>query len=94
MRSCVFSADTVWVVDREVHVLDGAELSIADGARILISNGVVPSSRIGRAALIFDPGSTLSAARFSVYAGSSKHCISRTSDNGGLWVLGTYAAGQ
>ena len=54
----------MWVVDREVHVLDGAELSIADGTRILILNGVVPSSRIGRAALIFDSGSTLSAARF------------------------------
>lgn len=92
-RSCNLSADTVWVVDREVHVLDGAELSIADGTRILILNGVVPSSRIGRAALIFDPGSTLSAARFSVYAGSSQHRISRTSDNGGLWFLGAYAAG-
>ena len=83
----------MWVVDREVHVLDGAELSIADGTRILILNGVVSSSRIGRAALIFDPGSTLSAARFSVYAGSSQHRISRTSDNGGLWFLGAYAAG-
>ena len=93
MRSCDFSADTVWVVDREVHVLDGAKLCIVDGTRILILNGVVPSSRIGRAALIFDPGSTLSAARFSVYAGSSQHRISRTSDNGGLWFLGTYAAG-
>ena len=91
--SCNFSAETVWVVDREVHVLDGAELSIADGTRILILNGVVSSSRIGRAALIFDPGSTLSAARFSVYAGSSQHRISRTSDNGGLWFLGAYAAG-
>ena len=74
----------MWVVDREVHVLDGAELSIADGTRILILNGVVSSSRLQRAALIFDPGSMLSAVRFAVYAGSSLHRISRTSDNCGL----------
>ena len=91
--SCNLSADTVWVVDNEVHVLDGVKLTIDDGARILILNGVVSSSRLQRAALIFDPGSMLSAVRFAVYAGSSQHRISRTSDNGGLWFLGTYAGG-
>ena len=91
--SCNLSADTVWVVDHEVHILDGVNLTIDDGAKILILNGVVPSSRLQRAALIFDPGSMLSAVRFAVYAGSSQHRISRTSDNGGLWFLGTYAAG-
>lgn len=63
------AADTVWVVDREVHVLDGAELSIDDKATILILNGVVESSALRRAALIFDPGSKLTATRFSVRAG-------------------------
>ena len=92
-HSCTWSAETVWVVDREVHVRDGVKVTIADGARILIANGVVPSSRFGRAALIFDPGSNLSAARFSVSAGSSQHRISRTADNGGLWFLGSHAAG-
>jgi hypothetical protein len=84
----------VWVVDREVHVLDGAELIIENGATILILNGVVESSTLRRAALIFDPGSRLMAARFSVRAGSPKYRISRTSDNGGLWFLGTYASGS
>ena len=88
------SADSVWVVDREVHVLDGAELTIEDRATILILNGVVESSKLRRAALIFDPGSKLTAARFSVRAGSPKYRISRTADNGGLWFLGTNASGS
>jgi hypothetical protein len=88
------TADTMWVVDHEVHVLDGAELSIENGATILILNGVVESSQLRRAALIFDPGSRLTAERFSVRAGSPKYRISRTSDNGGLWFLGTYASGS
>lgn len=88
------AADTVWVIDREVHVLDEAELIIEDRATILILNGVVESSRLRRAALIFDPGSRLIAERFSVRAGSSKHRTSRTADNGGLWFLGTYASGS
>ena len=88
------AADTVWVVDREVHVLDGAELSIDDKATILILNGVVESSTLRRAALIFDPGSKLTATRFSVRAGGPKYRSSRHSDNGGLWFLGTYASGS
>lgn len=87
------SAGTVWVVDREVHVLDGVELTIEDRATILILNGEVPTSRLRRAALIFDPGSRLSAERFSVHAGNAQHRMSRLSDNGGLWFLGTVASG-
>lgn len=90
---CHLTADTVWVVECEVHVLDGGELAIADGTTILILNGEVPSSKLCRAALIFDPGSRLSAARFAVRAGSAQHRISRCSDNGGLWFLGSYASG-
>ncbi len=92
-RSRHLTADTVWVVDRDVHVLDGAELIIEDGATILILNGVVTSSKLCRAALIFDPGSRLTAARFSVRAGSPQYRISRTSDNGGIWFFGSYASG-
>jgi hypothetical protein len=88
------AANTLWVVDREVHVLEGAELSVDDRATILILNGVVETSKLRRAALIFDPGSKLTAARFSVRAGSPKYRISRTADNGGLWFLGTYASGS
>lgn len=92
-RSRRLGAGTIWVVDREVHVRAGATLTIADGAMILIANGGVPKSRLGRAALIFDPGSGLSAKRFSVRAGSPAHRASRTADNGGLWFLGTHASG-
>ena len=88
------TADSVWVVDREVHVLDGAELNVDDGTTILILNGVIEASKLRRAALIFDPGSRLTAARFSVRAGSPKYRISRTADNGGLWFLGTFASGS
>jgi hypothetical protein len=86
-------AGTVWVVDGEVHVRAGATLTIADGATILIANGVVAGSRLRRAALIFDPGSGLSAKRFSVRAANAAHRAVRTADNGGLWFLGTHAAG-
>ena len=92
--SCHLAAHTVWVVDREVHVLEGAELTVDDRTTILILNGVVETSKLRRAALIFDPGSKLEAARFSVRAGSPKYRISRTSDNGGLWFLGTYSSGS
>ena len=91
--SRTLSAGTVWVVDREVHVLDGIELTVEDGTTILILNGEVPTSRLRRAALIFDPGSRLSAERFSVHAGNAQHRMSRLSDNGGLWFLGTVASG-
>lgn len=82
-----------WVIDREVRVAAGATLTIADGATILIRNGVVPSSRIRRAALIFEPGSRLVARRFSVRACDAENRPARNPDNGGIWFLGTHHAG-
>lgn len=93
-RSRRLGAGTVWVVDGEVHVRAGATLSIADGATILILNGELPGARLRRAALIFDPGSGLSAKRFSVRAGGATLRAARIADNGGLWFLGTHAAGE
>lgn len=87
-------AGVIWLVDRKVHVLAGAKLTIEDGARIRILNGLVPSStRLRRAALIFDPGSKLNAESFSVCAAHANGRAARTADNGGLWFLGASDAG-
>ena len=85
---------TTWVIAGEVHVRRGVTLKIADGATLLIANGVVPKSRLRRAALIFDPGSGLIAGRFTVRACTAEHRPVKAADNGGLWFLGTFAAGS
>lgn len=85
---------TTWVIAGEVHVRRGVTLKIADGATLLIANGVVPTSRLRRAALIFDPGSGLVAGRFTVRACTAEHRPVKVADNGGLWFLGTFAAGS
>lgn len=85
---------TTWVIAGEVHVRRGVTLKVADGATLLIANGVVPKSRLRRAALIFDPGSTLVAGRFAVRACNGEHRPVRAADNGGLWFMGTFAAGS
>lgn len=93
-RSRTLAAATTWVIAGEVHVARGVTLKIGDGARLLIENGVVPKSRLRRAALIFDPGSRLVAGRFTVRACGPDHRPVRLADNGGLWFLGTFAAGR
>ena len=85
---------TTWVIAGEVHIRRGVTLKIADGAALLIANGVVPKSRLRRATLIFDPGSGLIAGRFAVRACNGEHRPVRVADNGGLWFLGTFAAGS
>ena len=85
---------TTWVIAGEVRVCRGVTLKIADGATLLIANGVVPKSRLRRAALIFDPGSALVAGRFAVRACNGEHRPVKVADNGGLWFLGTFAAGS
>lgn len=85
---------TTWVIAGEVHIRRGVTLKIADGATLLIANGVVPKSRLRRAALIFDPGSSLVAGRVTVRACSAEHRPVKAADNGGLWFLGTFASGS
>ena len=84
----------LWVVEAEVHVRAGVTLTIADGATILIRNGLVSGSRLRRAALVFDPGAGLSARRFTVKAGDDRHRAVKVADNGGLWFLGTHRGGS
>ncbi|MFM7136136.1 MAG: hypothetical protein ACKO1M_03570, partial [Planctomycetota bacterium] len=56
---------TTWVIAGEVRVRRGVTFKVADGTTLLIVNGVVPKSRLRRAALIFEPGSALVAGRFA-----------------------------
>lgn len=83
-----------WVIAGEVRVACGVTLKVAEGVTILIANGLVPKSRLRRAALIFDPGSALVAGRFTVRPCNGQHRPVRQADNGGLWFLGTFAAGS
>ena len=92
-RSRRLGKGTRWVIAAEVRVVAGVTLTIADGASILIVNGIVPQSRIRRAALVFEPGSSLAAGRFTVAAANASHRPVKAADNGGLWFLGTHAAG-
>ena len=92
-RSRRLGKGTRWVIAAEVRVAAGVTLTIADGAEILIANGVVPASRVRRAALVFDPGSMLAGGRFMVRAANANHRPVKAADNGGLWFLGTHAAG-
>lgn len=85
---------TTWVIAGEVRVRRGVTLKIADGATLLIANGVLPKSLLRRAALIFEPGSALVAGRVTVRACDAEHRPVRAADNGGLWFLGTFAAGS
>lgn len=85
------SARKIYAVEGEVRVRTGARLSIDDGVTILLVNGVFPKSLVRRSALIFDPGSALSARRFTVKAADARHRAVRCADNGGLWFLGNHA---
>jgi len=64
---------TTWVIAGEVRVRRGITLKIADGATLLIVNGVLPKSRLRRVALIFESGSTLVAGRFAVRSCNGEH---------------------
>ena len=93
-RDCTLGRARTWVITGDVHVASGVTVRITDGATLLIVNGVVPESSLRRAALIFDPGSALIAGRFAVRACNAEHRPVREADNGGLWFLGTFAAGS
>lgn len=105
-RSRTLSADKIHVIDAEVHVHSGVTLTIADGATVMIVNGVKASTSAsrskpdkallgGRCALVFDPGSRLRAEKFTVKAADAQFKPQRLADNGGLWFCGsTYPASK
>jgi hypothetical protein len=94
VRSRRLGKGVVWVIEAEVHVRAGATLTVADGATILIRNGLLKGSRLRRAALVFDPGSGLSAKRLSIRAANEANRPVRVADNGGVWFLGTFSGGS
>jgi len=93
--------DTLWlkagqryVVTRDVRVRKGATLVVEDGATILIQNGVVPTSEIGHAALIFEQGSALKAERLYIRACDAQFRQVKKADNGGVWFFGAYRSAE
>ena len=84
------SSAKTYIITNEVHVREGVRIVIEDGAIILIMNGMLPQSRLLRAALIFDQGSVLRANRFYVKSCDDKYRQVKVSDNAGLWFLGQY----
>lgn len=83
-------AGTVYVVAGAVRVCSGAVLTIEDGVTVLIRNGLVETSPVGRAALIFEHGSELRAQRVQFRACDEFNRPARKADNGGVWFMGTY----
>lgn len=88
--SRTLSGKKLYVIEGEVHVRKGVRLTVADGATILLVNGVFPKSIVRRSVLIFDQGSQLAAKRLYVRAAGENHKPVRFADNGGIWFLGNY----
>lgn len=84
------SARRTYVVTTELHVKEGATLTIENGTTILIKNGLVADSKLRRAALIFDQGSALRARRVYFKACTNDFKQTKQADNAGLWFLGHF----
>jgi hypothetical protein len=89
-KNTTLKANTVHVIDAEVHVAPGVTLTIEDQTTILITNGMKEKSMIRRSALIFDQGSTLIAKRLYIKAADENYKAVKQCDNGGVWFLGNY----
>ncbi len=89
-KNMTFKADTIHVIDAEVHVTPGVTLTIEDQTTILITNGMKEKSRLRRSALIFDQGSTLLAKRLYIKAADENYKPVKQSDNAGVWFLGNF----
>ncbi|HWJ73792.1 MAG TPA: hypothetical protein VNX29_11555 [Kaistia sp.] len=79
-----------YVVRSDVRVAKGATIVAEDGTTILIQNGIVPSSEIRHAALIFEQGSALKAERLYIRACDESFRQVKKADNGGIWFFGAY----
>ena len=89
-KSTTFKANTIYVIDAEVHVASGVTLTIEDRVTILLTNGMKEKSKLRRSALIFDQGSTLLAKRLYIKAADENYKPVKHSDNGGVWFLGNF----
>lgn len=89
-KDMTLKANTLHVIDAEVHVACGVTLTVEDRTTILITNGLKTNSKLRRAALIFDQGSVLNAKRLYIKAANSDFKPVKHSDNGGIWFLGNF----
>lgn len=89
--STTLTNNFTYVINGEVHVLQGVTLNIEYNTLIMIRNGIYKNSTIRRAALIFDTGSTLYASDFYLTACNSHNVAEPLADNGGLWFIGSAA---
>jgi hypothetical protein len=89
-KNTTFKANTIHVIDAEVHVASGITLTIEDRTTILITNGMKEKSKIRRSALIFDQGSTMVAKRLYIKAADENFKAVKQCDNGGVWFLGNF----
>jgi len=89
-KNTTLKANTIHVIDAEVHVAPGVTLTIEDQTTILITNGMKEKSKLRRSALIFDQGSTLKAKRLYIKAADENYKAVKQCDNGGVWFLGNF----
>lgn len=89
-KNTTLKANTIHVIDAEVHVAPGVTLTIEDQTTILITNGMKEKSKLRRSALIFDQGSTLKATRLYIKAADENYKAVKQCDNGGVWFLGNF----
>lgn len=85
-------SNTIYIIQGEVRVLQGACIKAQENCAIYIENGIFNKSRLKRSALIFNPGSILDAHNLSIRACDSDYKEKRKADNGGIWFLGTNAS--
>jgi hypothetical protein len=78
-----------YVINGEVHVLEGVTLNIEFNTVIMIRNGIYENSSTKKATLIFDTGSTLYASDFYLTACDSNNISEPFADNGGIWFCGS-----
>lgn len=78
-----------YVINGEIHVLEGVTLNIEFNTVIMIRNGIYQNSSTKRSALIFDTGSTLYASDFYLTACNSNNISVPISNNGGIWFCGS-----
>jgi len=90
-KNTTFSKGNSYVIIGEIHVLSGVTLRIDPNVAVYIRNGEYPSSVLKKSVLIFDTGSSLSAANAYFKACDSKNVPVGEADNGGIWFLGSSA---
>ena len=81
--SRTFVKSTTYIIKGAVRVLKNVELTIENGATILLVNGPMRSS------LIFNTGSKLVAEHVYFRACDVTYNLVKTANNGGLWFLGS-----